>query len=338
MHHGALCMTVTASFFVAGAGRCDLKIVTEVNTSGRPMPIGLPSRGNGGPEGSGEPARPPETADPSASSTTTLTTYYKDKMVRVETGAIVELYDVTAKKVYRLNPAQKTYCQLSLDAVLRQPVPALAHIPEGLRMDLQAEVDATGLTQTVAGRAARKYTLDGYFRLMREAVSGQGTGFPGSGRRGGGRRGGGGAPGGPDGNGGGAPPGGGGSVGGAVMPTTLVDGEYWLVDASLLPTGSKSLILPLVEPTITAGPILKPLDDRFMKLKMIPLASRVTMRTPAPNASDAPFVITTEVKSIDETTLDDALFKTPADYQKIEPAAFERQMNVKTPSLSAPAR
>jgi hypothetical protein len=334
----ALCLT-------GSAGRCDVKIVMEVETSGKPAQPTLPERRNGGQQQTALGGPQDAQGDNSASTRHTLTIVYKDHMARTETDdGEVALYDGAAKKLYRFNPEQKTYCMLSLDAAVKQENSLPGPMPSGMRLDSEANVDATGLTKVVAGQATRKYTLDGYFRIIRDSngMGGGGLGR-GGGRRGG--RGGGGFPGGggggfPGGNGGGGggdgssgpPPGG---MGGGRMPTTQVDGEYWLADVTLLPAGGRTLLLPLLEPTAPAGPMLKPLYDRFSKLKMIPLASRITLRTPAPNSSDEPFVINTEIKSITEFTAEDALFKVPDGYQKIDAAAFARQAKHKDQSQSA---
>ena len=116
-----------------------------------------------------------------------------------------------------------------------------------------------------------------------------------------------------------------------VLPTTEMEGEYWLADAAWLPEGGKNLALPLLVDTVPPSDILKSLNARMTKLKLIPLLSRVTLRTSAynPNGSArALTALTTQVTSITEMPLDDALFLPPADYQKVDPEAAARQSRV----------
>jgi hypothetical protein len=324
-----------AALCLAGSGgRCDLKIVVEIDTTGQlPQPTQR-TRPDAAPSTPGTGQQP----DASAPTQHTFTAIFKDHMARTETDdGEVTLYDAAAKRIYRLNPTQKTYCMQSLDAELKQESTASLPVPTGMRLDTQADVDATGLTKPVAGQTTHKYTLDGYYRMVvdRSGETGGGGRGGGGGRHGGG---GGGFPGG-GGGGGGFPGGGGGGGGGSTppgggraIPTTQIDGEYWLGDTALLPVADRGLVLPLLEPTMPVGIILKPLNGRFAKLKMIPLSSHVTVRTPGPNSYDAPFVIDTEVKSLTDFTADDALFKVPDGYQKIDPAAFARQKKQKDPS------
>ena len=323
----------------------DVKITVEVTTdNGAPTrPYGATGSASPDATGQNDPASPPAPRK--------VTIYYKGKMARREVeGGATTLYNGAANKVYALFPDQKTYsvvatkdavkvlAALNTGANTPSSLPAIAgSLPEGVHQDTQTALDKTGLTQSVAGKDTQKYTLEANVRLVRDQPSG------GSGRQGGygggggrGRRGGGGGYGG--GYGGRGGDGGGGSGGqgspqrgGMAMPTTEMEGEYWLADASLLPEGSKSPALPLLVDTVPASGILKSLNDKMTKLKMIPLSSKVMLRTSAynPNGSSrALTVLTTQVTSIVTTPLDDALFTPPADYQKVDAEAAARQSRV----------
>ena len=91
------------------------------------------------------------------------------------------------------------------------------------------------------------------------------------------------------------------------------------------------------------GAFLKPLTEKMAKAKGFPMASRVSVTLPRlrrrraeagdaqPPAGDAaslaaPVVVTTEVRSITEDALDEALFAVPAEYRKVDPRARPAQM------------
>jgi hypothetical protein len=104
-------------------------------------------------------------------------------------------------------------------------------------------------------------------------------------------------------------------------PSAQIQGEYWLVDAALLPASDKSPLLPLLQQTISVGPVLRELNGKMVKMKLAPLASKTTVTMTVPNAdSQEPLVTTMEVKTITEEALDDALFRVPNNYTEIKPS------------------
>lgn len=272
-------------------------------------------------------------------------------------GEPTTLYDSAAHKVYALYPDQKTYSVVAMKDAVKvlsalnsapnapgQPTSASGSLPEGLRQETQTALDKTGLTQSIVGKETQKYTLEANQRLVRDQPSGQGGGQGGygggygGGGGGRGRRGGGGYGGGR--NGGGNSGGQGGPTRGVMgMPMTEIEGEYWLADAGLLPESGRLSALPLLVDTVPPSDILKSLNDKMTKLKMIPLSSKVTFRTSSfsgssigssgpSGSSHTLLVVTTQVTSITEASLDDALFQLPTDYQKVDPAAAARQNRV----------
>jgi hypothetical protein len=283
--------------------RADVKIVTEIKITGYVESSGGLSESF--------PWTPDDGSLEASNRTHTVTAYYKDKMARTETDSgQVTLYDAAAKKIYRINPTLKTYTVTPLNAALKPPPPQNTSMPEGANVDTAVDLDATRETRAVVGQQVRKYMIDGYIRTVIErpenfGSTGHGgikTGFPAN----------------PDGgNTDSTPPG----AGKAPLPTSQVGGEYWLADTSILPAAAKNLILPLLRSTFPLAQLLKPLNDKLTKLKMIPLYSQVTIRVPGNNPSASGEVITAEVKSITAGPLDDGLFKVPDDYRKVDPPA-----------------
>jgi hypothetical protein len=335
-----VCLTIPM-----GMAHADVKITVEVTTEDGSSV--RPSAASGGASADA----PVQNTSDNPPAPRKVTIYYKGKMARREVaGGATTLYDGANNKVYALYPDQKTYSVVAMKDAFKvltplsnmanapgQPSTTSSSLPEGMRQETQTALDKTGLTQSVVGKETQKYTLEANQRLVRDQPSGQGGGQGGGGRRG--RRGGsgGGGGGGRGGDGGGGSGGQGGpSRGGMGMPSTEMEGEYWLADAGLLPESGKSPALPLLVDTVPPSSILKSLNDKMTKLKLIPLSSKVTLRTSAFNGSSigssgssrALIVVTTQVTSITEVSLDDALFQPPADYQKVAPEAAARQNHV----------
>ena len=68
-------------------------------------------------------------------------------------------------------------------------------------------------------------------------------------------------------------------------PLLRIEGEYWLAEAAILPAGTSSPALPLLQQTVTAGPVLKELLDQLTKMKLIPLAGQATATVTRPSAT-----------------------------------------------------
>ncbi len=109
-----------------------------------------------------------------------------------------------------------------------------------------------------------------------------------------------------------------------MLPTTKIVGEQWVTNAVALPANCQRMMAASL--ARSAGPMLggmKPLIEKMATMKGAPLSSKVTVTItaaqPLPGLPTDPIVTTTEVKAISEEALDDALFKIPADYKKVEP-------------------
>lgn len=225
-----------------------------------------------------------------------------------------------------INPKLKTYCVLSeKDAAKLQVGPLTIAgpagylvAPAGTSIDTTVSVDPTGLVQTNLGRDTHKFTAYGSLSLVRDQAptEGGGGGFGGGGV-GRGRRGG---------EGGGSRSPGGSPRGGSRNPTTEFDGEYWLAAASNLPEGAKASILPLYQLTVPDGPIMAALYGRVARLKMMPMASKMLFGNSFSNLTSHPsVVIEMQVKSIQNSPIEDGQFKVPDGYEQVRPEAMQRQ-------------
>jgi hypothetical protein len=306
-----------------GVSRADIAITSEVTVTGGPSqsqaeaPVsqggtGAPYVASGGPQ--------TKRVAPA-----TVTTYYKGKMARTEVqGGQVPIYDGGESKVYILHPDQKTYSVLSVSQLLEQPsTPMRQNAPASARRrDLQFDTDVrlvkSDTTKAIAGKEARRYVITasmqprqrargprgGLMRFPRAGFPGGRRRFPGSGfLRSGGL----------------GDQGQAGQGGRSGPPSVEVQGEYWLADTAFLPGGDKSPLLPLLQQTLNAGPILKDLNDKLVKMKLVPLASKMTVTLTPPGAgSQEPMVTAMEVKAITDEPLADTLFKVPADYKEVK--------------------
>lgn len=340
----------TLALGLENSAHADVKIVSEVNVTGSLARAARQRTSPPDADDTGEAPQPP----PIPKFPQTVTTYFKGKWARVEgKDGAVTLYDSAANKVYVLDTAQKTYYVLSSRQALEEagtpmleppmggtsgPMPSMGgrgmpsmHYDTKLKLDTEKSEDGkTEVTRSIAGKDAKKFLLTATVQMHPDEEGGFGGGdrFPGGG--GGFPGGGGGFPGG----GGGFPGGGhhrhgggGGFPGGGTstrrerkLPSIAVTGEYWFVDVTALPGGDKSPRLPLLTQTVALNPLLKSLDGQLGKKKLIPLASRISVTVDRLNGEAAePTVTTMEVKSITDGALDDALFKTPSDYKKIDP-------------------
>jgi hypothetical protein len=116
------------------------------------------------------------------------------------------------------------------------------------------------------------------------------------------------------------------------LPTYQVDGEYWMSgDIAALTKGvknKKELLTPSYLETLAIAPaistLVRPITEKMSNVKGYPLMSRVSISRILTNQDNGtppePVVITTEVKSITESSLDESLFKAPAGYIEIKPA------------------
>jgi hypothetical protein len=257
--------------------------------------------------------------------TQTYTAYYKNDRVRVEKGdGTVTLYDFKSNQVYLLTPADKTYALLSLnDFLKREPFPGMQESTAraaGLKTDVKLTLNKDEVVEpkTYVGRQAQVFDLAGSLTVGPNTSSeGRSSGFPGGFGRRGGRRGGG-FPGGGGGNSGWD---GGGRRASQPARTAQIEGEVWLASPDILSAKTKISWLPMLRTSVPSGALAKPLMDKISGAKGFPVASKVTFNGPnsqTGSGGSGPITIYSEIKTISEGSLDDGLFKIPADYQRID--------------------
>lgn len=323
-HAAWLAAAAGALAATAAAARADATVIEEMTvTKSGGYSVGEAATASAQ---SDNPPAPPQT-------TTSVTVYFKGSKARREAGPVIQIFDAGAGKVYTLYPLEKTYTAVGFKDAFKQP-PAVAAVDTGspapnLKTDITADLEKTGLTQTILGRSAVEYTFDGAVRTVRDTGGFGGGGSGGFGRHGFGRRGGGGG-----GGGGGYPGGGGGQSGSAPtrrLPWTQLEGTFWLTDASALPAGSP--VMALVVGTVPAPGVIKSLSDQIARQKLIPLQTRVTATTAGSgfSTSTGPQTVTlVQLKSITEQPLDDALFAVPQGYAQVKPDVAAKQQKILT--------
>jgi hypothetical protein len=215
-----------------------------------------------------------------------VTTYYKANRIRTETGKTVSIYDTDTQQMYSLDPEKKTFRVTSLKNVTGTMAPGLL---SKLKFNATADTREVAEEGVIAGKPARKYVCSATIGMSVEGMP-QGS-----------------------------------------FPTTRIQIEQWATDAITLPGEAHKWALPLARMT---GPLesmdgMKPLVEAMAKIKGFPLSNRITttvVATPTTQAGigrtpTGPVVTTTEVQSVSEEALSDALFEIPKDYTKVERAA-----------------
>ena len=104
--------------------------------------------------------------------------------------------------------------------------------------------------------------------------------------------------------------------GGRSRPQSSIQvaGELYMCGSALLPDGNRWTAGALIESMIPWSPLTRTCVDRVNHMKMIPLASNLTFNYRTPGQSMDTLSIVTQVKSISDAPLEDALFAVPADY------------------------
>jgi hypothetical protein len=137
---------------VPAAAHADLTIVAEVTTTG-PTSVAARAAAGAPAGGAGGARETPPPPPPSLSGTTTkqtVTTYYRGRKARSEVkNGPVTLYDADAGKVYRLDPARKTYRVFALRDVLDGKV----NPNGGLLASIAAAVPTVAFGRTAPGAA-----------------------------------------------------------------------------------------------------------------------------------------------------------------------------------------
>ncbi|HLJ56479.1 MAG TPA: hypothetical protein VKT77_15680 [Chthonomonadaceae bacterium] len=252
---------------------------------------------------------------------TTLTALFRGDRARIEAGDTIVIYDLGAKRVYRLNAADKTYTVLPLHGFLAQArfgagrTRPAEFVDSSLKADLTADLrkDAVVEAREFAGKQAKLYDLEETVTLHPDVAEGpRGGGGGGGFGRGGGRRG----------RGGGFPGGGGGaprerrpqSLGGAK-----VNGEVWIAADVATKMRGKRLVLPLFASAMPYEPALDALADKVARAGGFPVSTKLTTtwRSSRSSSDDGPTTtVAMDVSTISEDPLDEGLFKVPADYAK----------------------
>lgn len=326
----ALCAAVA----VCSPVHADVTIVSQIETQGDPSNFQLRSRPMQDISQTSAPRQDPASKTEPPSIKTTTTTYYKGKMARVEAAnGTVTIYDGVANKVYTLRPDRKTYKVLSIKQALSPNNAAMLGLPRGMGLTTKLDFSKINSTETLLGKEMQRYSVEATVQPSADDTSprrqgrGQGGGFPGGGYRrhrfplGGMTDE---APA-PQTSDGAQFPGGGGyqrSQGARQLPSIRIEGDYWLTDGAFLPKENRYDCLPLLAQSLgPAEPVLKPLFDRMVKLKQVPLSARVLMALNRPGSSEtaSPVVVTLNVISITPGSVDEALFKVPADYTLAAP-------------------
>jgi hypothetical protein len=223
--------------------------------------------------------------------TTTTTTYYKASKQRTETDKSVTITDLDGDKFYTLDPVKKTYYVMSSKDLekLAADNPMLAMI----KMDTTTTVTPSSETKSIAGKTAKKYA---YTTVMKMGMEGADESIS------------------------------------AMLPTITISGEQWTTEEITLPVDyrkvTQSNFMRSMPPMMAKG--IKDMVDKMAEIKGLPLSSVITVTvqpsaSAPPQAASAfpkdPIVTTTEVKSIVEGPLDDALFTVPADYKEVKAPA-----------------
>jgi hypothetical protein len=257
--------------------------------------------------------------------------YYSGDKARVEDqNGLVTLFDLNASRVYRLRPADKQYSMVSLhDFLIQNEEASLRSVPAGragreLKTDVKLDLkkDTVVEPRQYAGKQAIVYDLT-ESQTARPDVSeeprrgSQNGGYGGRrGRRGGGFP------------GGGFPlaqaygveqRGPGGVRSDAIVSLQRFEGEVWVTESVSLKSRAKRPLVPFLLTTMMPEQALNALADKIAKLKAFPLSLKITSSQRDPRSDTAVGIATTvrcEVKEISEESLDDSLFKIPADYAK----------------------
>jgi hypothetical protein len=309
---------------LAGGARGDVKVVSSVTvTHSAPAAQTTPTitfQPGGTPNQTTGAATP---TSPSIPAPETVTTYFKGGNARTEVaGGPVTLYNGAEEKVYTLDPTQKTYFVRSVKDIQQPPPDPATGGSAAMKVNADLSLSPGDGAKTFAGVPSKVFILSGTVVVSPERSGGSrgGGGFGGGGRH---HRGGGGFPGG---GGGGYPSGGdegGGTPGGGVRGRSRVvevSGEYWLSDTLKVPDDRKATLLPafLMDDPGQAF-VFKSLADNLGKKKEIPLDSRITLTYTAPQGGQETVTTTTEVTSVSQTALPDALFQLPTGYTQVAP-------------------
>jgi hypothetical protein len=232
----------------------------------------------------------PKAAQVSDKPVTTIT-YYKAGKQRVENDKSITIADLEGDKSYTLDPVKKTYYVTSSKD--REKAAADNPFLAMIKVDTSTTVTPTAETKAIVGKTAKKFT---YVTLMKMGMEGGDPSMA------------------------------------AMFPTFTINGEMWTTEEVTLPVDYRKVARNNFMRTMPAmmAKGIQDMVDKISEIKGFPLFTVMTMtivpsKEAPPQAAASfpkePIVTTTEVKSIVEAPLDDALFVVPADYKEVKAPA-----------------
>ncbi len=259
------------------------------------------------------PVQPPDIAPQ------TVTAYYKGGNARVEVeGGIIRIFNGKDGKVYTLDPVAKTYYVQTL----KQLADASTEDPDSrqsgsLKVSSDLSVSPGDGNKSCAGLDSKPFVLSGSISISHKQSSAGGL-LSSLGGLAGGLGGLGGLAGGLAGGlGGGGDQQGGGRRSGAAKQVE-VSGEYWFSNTVKLPDDKGATVLPaLYTGAQIQGFVCKALSDKLVKMKGLPLDSRIAVSSSQRDGSQRTITRTTEVTSVSLHPLPDGLFQLPVGYTQL---------------------
>ncbi|HVK03897.1 MAG TPA: hypothetical protein VM490_10490 [Armatimonadaceae bacterium] len=214
-----------------------------------------------------------------------ITTYYKGEMQRTENGDAVTIFDCAKDLQYVLDGKKKTYYVTSMKDAMAAAAsnPFLAMV----KFDTSVDLKPGDKTKEIAGKKASLYN---YTAVIKMSMDGS-------------------------------------PELAAMLPTITLQGEQWTTEDFALPANCAKMrggqMLRSMRATLGKG--AQDIADKLATMKGSPLSSKVVVTVKAnadlPGVPKDPIVTTTEVTSVSEEALADALFAVPADYKKVDPPA-----------------
>ena len=218
---------------------------------------------------------------------TIATTYYKGDKQRVETGDSITITDYTTGKTTALDVKKKTYTIRNAEKVEGNP------FLEAMKMEVTADMKATAEKKTIVEKNARRYDYNAVMKMTMDGVD---------------------------------------PTIASMLPTIMISGQQWTTEdipyKMDVAKVARVTMLRSLPPMMAKG--VKEISEKLAMMKGFPLSSVVTLKfalskdAPAEFASRIPkdaIVTTTEVKSIVQTPLDEALFTIPEGYSEVKDVA-----------------
>lgn len=210
------------------------------------------------------------------------TVFYKGKKVRMETEKNLVIYDADTQTITNINLANKTYTTALLSALTKNPYIQM--------LDVQTTVTVRpgGKTKTILGKLTKNYTYTAVIKMgikkaMLDRMKAQGGTSS-------------------------MPP---------VLPTITITGENWVAEQVNLPPGAAAASLS----NLAAFPGMKPLMEKFSKIKGVPLEATVSIGIAGGPQGGHNQKMISVATALSETPLDDSLFAVPAGFTKTESPA-----------------